>query len=152
LPDDKVFTHFVMRRTYTRDILQASFRTEGGRQLVLFVNHWPSRSGGRLESEPYRMTAAETLAHWHNRVHEEEGEDVAVLAMGDFNDEPGDRSLRDHALATAYRKRVTGTRTVRRFLNLAAPLAGTGDGTYFFDSQYNMLDQILAGGAALTGR
>lgn len=152
LPDDKVFTHFVMRRTYTRDILQASFRTEGGRQLVLFVNHWPSRSGGRLESEPYRMTAAETLAHWHNRVHEEEGEDVAVLAMGDFNDEPGDRSLRDHALATAYRKRVTGTRTVRRFLNLTAPLAGTGDGTYFFDSQYNMLDQILAGGAALTGR
>lgn len=148
---EQVFTHFVMRRTYTRDILQASFRTSSGKKLVLFANHWPSRSGGRLESEPYRMTAGETLAHWHNRVHEEHGEDVAVIAMGDFNDEPFDRSLVDYALAGNARQRVTRAREVRRFLNLMAPLAGVAEGTYVFDGQPNMLDQILVGKTLLTG-
>lgn len=149
--EDQVFTHFVMRRTYTRDILQASFRTASGRRLVVFANHWPSRSGGRLESEPYRMTAGETLAHWHNRVHEALGEDVAVLALGDFNDEPFDRSLVDYALAGNARQRVTRAREVRRFLNLMAPLSGAAEGTYVFDGQPNMLDQILAGKTVLTG-
>ncbi len=149
--ESKVFTHFVMRRTYTRDILQATFRTTSGRTLVVLVNHWPSRSGGQFESEPYRMTAGETLAHWHQRVHEEVGEDVAVLAMGDFNDEPFDRSLRDYALSSAFRKKVTQSRSVYRFLNLMAPLAGTGEGTYVFDGEPNMLDQILVGKSLLTG-
>jgi hypothetical protein len=153
----QVFTHFVMRRTYTRDILQATFETASGRNLVLLANHWPSRSGGQFESEPYRMTAAETLAHWHTRIHEEQGEDVAVLAMGDFNDEPFDRALVHYALATNARDRVTvkpasgPLRLVRRFLNLAAPLAGAGEGTYFFSGQPNMLDQMLAGRALVTG-
>ncbi len=150
--DEKVFTHFVMRRTYTRDILQATLRTASGRSLVVFVNHWPSRSGGQFESEPYRMTAGETLAHWHNRVHEELGDDVGVLAMGDFNDEPFDRSLRDYALASGYRPKVTQSRSVHRFLNLMAPLAGAGEGTYLFDGEHNMLDQILVGKTVLTGR
>jgi predicted extracellular nuclease len=152
---EQVFTHFVMRRTYTRDILQASFGTEAGRTLVLLANHWPSRSGGQFDSEPYRMTAAETLAHWHTRIHEERGEDVAVLAMGDFNDEPFDRSLVHYALATNARSRLTvkppggPLRPVRRFLNLAASLAGAGEGTYFFSGQPNMLDQMLAGPMAI---
>ena len=153
----KIFTHFVMRRTYTRDILQVPFTTAGGRSLVLLANHWPSRSGGQFESEPYRMTAAETLAHWHTRIHEEQGEAVAVLAMGDFNDEPFDRSLVHYALATNAPDRVTGRlgsgplRVVRRFLNLAAPLAGSGEGTYFYSGQPNMLDQMLAGRALVNG-
>lgn len=148
----KVFTHFVMRRTYTRDILQASItHAATGRTLILFANHWPSRSGGRWESEPYRMTAGETLAHWHNRVHEEAGEDVAVLALGDFNDEPFDRSLVDYALAVNYRPKVTRAREVRRFLNLMAPLAGVAEGTHVFDGKPNILDQILAGKTVLTG-
>ncbi|WP_372623971.1 endonuclease/exonuclease/phosphatase family protein [Falsiroseomonas sp.] len=146
-----VFTHFVMRRTYTRDILQASFRTASGRELVLFANHWPSRSGGRFESEPYRMTAGETLAHWHNRVHEERGENITVLAIGDFNDEPFDRSLVDYAQATNTRGRVTRARSVRRFLNLMAPLVGAAEGSYVFDGQPIMLDQILAGRSAVSG-
>ena len=42
-----VFSHFVMRRTGTRDITQATFTTNGGgNDVVALVNHWPSRSGG----------------------------------------------------------------------------------------------------------
>jgi hypothetical protein len=140
----QIFTHFGHAPHYTRDILQATF----GRLPAATWCCWPtlpSRSGGQFESEPYRMTAAETLAHWHTRNHEEQGEDVAVLAMGDFNDEPFDRALVHYALATNARDRVAvkpasgPLRLVRRFLNLAAPLAGAGEGTYFFSGQPNML-------------
>jgi predicted extracellular nuclease len=149
---ETVFTHFVMRRTYTRDILQATFATRAGRRLVVFANHWPARSGGRWESEPFRMTAGETLAHWHGRVREELGEDIAVLALGDFNDQPFDRSLVDYALATNNRGQVERGREVPRFLNLMWPLAGAAEGSYVFEGQPHLLDQVLAGRSLLSGR
>ncbi len=30
-------------------------------KITVFVNHWPSRSGGQIESEPNRISAAQTL-------------------------------------------------------------------------------------------
>jgi hypothetical protein len=44
-----VFSHFVMRRTGTRDITQATFRANTGHELVALCNHWPSRCGGVVE-------------------------------------------------------------------------------------------------------
>ena len=51
--EEKVFGHFVLRRTATRDILQVNFLTKHSNEqqrLVLVANHWPSRSGGQFES------------------------------------------------------------------------------------------------------
>jgi Endonuclease/Exonuclease/phosphatase family len=45
-----IFSHFVMRRTGTRDITQVTFTTQAGNDLVALCNHWPSRSGGTSES------------------------------------------------------------------------------------------------------
>jgi hypothetical protein len=85
----ELFSHFVMRRTGTRDITQVTFRTNAGNEFVALANHWPSRSGGHWsESQGFRMTAGETLGYWHGRIREEKGTNVAVLALGDFNDEP----------------------------------------------------------------
>ena len=43
---DLIFSHFVMKREATRDILQVNFKTKSsGKRLVLIGNHWPSRSG-----------------------------------------------------------------------------------------------------------
>ena len=57
-----------MRRTGTREIFQVNFRTSRGRTWSVFGNHWPSRSGGQLESAGYRTIAGETLAYFHERV------------------------------------------------------------------------------------
>lgn len=84
---EAVFSHFVMRRTGTRDITQATFTTQGGRDIVALCNHWPSRTGGTYESRGYRMTAAETLSYRHQRIWEVRGRDIPIIAMGDFNDE-----------------------------------------------------------------
>jgi endonuclease/exonuclease/phosphatase family metal-dependent hydrolase len=140
---EEQFNHFVMRRTATRDLLQVNFRTRGNRVLVVVGNHWPSRSGGALESACYRAIAGETLAYFHTRILEVLGPATPVLAMGDFNDEPPDRSLVDYALSTRSRTKVINA-DVPRFLNLMWEVAGQGVGTLYFDNWPNVLDQFLA--------
>ncbi len=137
------FSHFVMRRTATRDILQVNFRSHLNRLLVLIGNHWPSRSGGQWESAGYRAIAGETLAYFHQRIHEETGQDTPVLAMGDFNDEPFDSSLVNYALSTRDKTKVLNAQT-SRFYNLMWPLMGEGIGTLYFDNFANLFDQFLA--------
>jgi endonuclease/exonuclease/phosphatase family metal-dependent hydrolase len=144
------FSHFVMRRTATRDILQVNFRTHSGRLFVVVGNHWPARSGGQLESAGYRAIAGETLTYFHQRILEVHGADTPILAMGDFNDEPFDRSLVDYALSTRSRTKVVNAR-VARFLNLMWPFMGQGLGTHYFDNFPNVLDQFLVNKNMLKG-
>ncbi|HEY7772920.1 MAG TPA: endonuclease, partial [Marinagarivorans sp.] len=40
-----VFNHVVLKRNATRDILQATFKTNKGNEFVVIANHWPSRRG-----------------------------------------------------------------------------------------------------------
>ncbi|HEY6011437.1 MAG TPA: endonuclease/exonuclease/phosphatase, partial [Nitrospirota bacterium] len=151
LTAEEKFFHFVMRRTATRDLVQVNFRTSAGKLFVVIGNHWPSRSGGELESEPYRMMAGETLAYFHDRIRQVQNtDDVAVLAMGDFNDEPFSPSLVEYALSERSRAKVTNARTAR-FLNLMWPLMGQNSGTHYFDNYANMLDQFLVAKGLLTG-
>lgn len=57
-------SHVVHLRYRTRDILEAEFLVRAsGEQLVLIASHWPSRSQGRWESEPARITVAENIAY-----------------------------------------------------------------------------------------
>ena len=140
---DAQFSHFVMRRTATRDLLQVNIRTNKGRLLVVVGNHWPSRSAGALESAGYRAVAGETLGYFHQRILEEHGAQTPVLAMGDFNDEPPDRSLVDYALSARSRAKVINADTPR-FHNLMWPHMGAGLGSFYFDNFPNVLDQFLA--------
>ena len=149
-----VFSHWVMRRTGTRDITQATFRTAAGNELVALANHWPSRSGDAYKSRGYRMTAGETLAYWHGRIREEKGNAIPIIAMGDFNDDPFDDSLAIHAMATRERGDVMRGRSAPWFYNMAwrylsqAAPDSTGrtrqiDGTLYFAGNGNVFDQIL---------
>ena len=140
---DALFSHFVLRRTATRDILQVNFKTRNDRLLVVVGNHWPARSAGKLASDGYRAIAGETLAYFHERILEVHGKETPVLAMGDFNDEPFDRSLVVYALSTQSRTKVVNARSPRLF-NLMWPLMGQGVGSHYFDNFPNMLDQFLA--------
>lgn len=115
--EDEVFSHRVIRRTGTRDITQVTFELDGD-ELVALANHWPSRSGGTEQSSGFRAVAGETLAYWHERIRKAKGPDVAVVAMGDFNDDPHDRSITVNANATRDRRKVVKG-TSARFYNLS---------------------------------
>ena len=60
---DEMFQHWVVKRYATRELFQVNFKIDG-KTVVLIGNHWPSRTAGQYESEPYRMTAGETLSYW----------------------------------------------------------------------------------------
>ncbi len=144
------FSHFIQKRTATRDLFQVNFKTRYDNQLIVIGNHWPARLGGQYESEPYRMMAGETLAYFHERIRQIYGKDVAVLAMGDFNDEPFNRSIAKYANAEQTRTKVTRARSAK-FLNLMWPLMGDGQGSYYGENDPKMLDQFLVSKGLLTG-
>lgn len=150
LPGEK-WHHAIVKRTATRDLLQVNFRTPRGKLLVVIGNHWPSRLGGQYESEPYRIIAGETLAYFHERIREIQGKDVGIIAMGDFNDEPFNRSLTDYAQSEQTRTKVTKA-TSAKFLNLMWPTLGKGIGSHYHENAPNLLDQFLVSKGLLTGK
>jgi hypothetical protein len=132
-----------MRRTATREILQVNFQTHQDRTWAVFGNHWPSRSGGPFESEGYRTIAGEPLSDFHQRVLDVHGAATPVLAMGDFNDEPGNRSLVTHALSVQQRTKVLHATSRPLLLNLMWEAVGRREGSLYFDNTPNVLDQFL---------
>ncbi|SEV99979.1 Endonuclease/Exonuclease/phosphatase family protein [Cognatiyoonia koreensis] len=159
---DLIFNHFVLRRTGTRDILQATFKTGAGQDLIVLCNHWPSRSGGTVESAGFRATAGETLGYWHQRILEECGDRAAVVAFGDFNDDPFDPSLRFNAVAGRERGDVVRGRSAQfynfawEYLQYQATDAEgnpkTLDGTLYFRGDGNVFDQVLVNRSVLDGK
>ena len=145
------FSHTIIKRTATRDLFQVNFTTEAGRLLVVIGNHWPARTAGVYESEPYRMLAGETLSYFCDRIEEIHGDSTPILVMGDFNDEPSNRSLTEYALADRNRTKVVYASSPRLF-NLMWPMMAQGVGTYYHNNEPNMLDQFLINGGALKSK
>ncbi len=139
---DSFFHYPVIKRYPTREIVQAGLKTEKGNELVLLGNHWPSRSAGQFESEPFRILAAETLSYFMERIQAIKGSDVPVVVMGDFNDEPHNRSLTDYALSTMDREKVVYARNPALY-NLMWELLGRRRGSYVYGGVPMMIDQFL---------
>lgn len=151
---DCIFFHYeVLKRSATRDIIQANLTTSKGTEIMFIGNHWPARSAGEHESAPYRMMAGETLSYWMKRIQEIKGRDAPIFVMGDFNDEPHSRSLMQYALSRMNRNRVVYGRNPYLY-NLMWPLLGSRQTSYVYNSESLMLDQFLVskGIAKKTGR
>ncbi|MBW8324502.1 MAG: endonuclease [Prolixibacteraceae bacterium] len=83
-PADKTFK--------TRDMLRVSGVLKDCDTLHLFINHWPSRYGGIMETMKYRRMAAETLKKEIKELLAKYP-GAKVICTGDFNDTPKDESL-----------------------------------------------------------
>lgn len=140
--DGKLFSLEIMKRTATRDLVQVHLKTKHKNELVLIGNHWPSRMGGQYESEPYRIMVAESLSYWIERIHQERGEDPSIVLMGDFNDNPFDRSITNYLLGTGNVERVKNARNHVLF-NPMYSFLDQGIGTHVFGSEQNLLDQFM---------
>ena len=112
----------------TRDILFISFITKEKDTINVFVNHWPSRRGGKESSENKRMIVSDSLKQYlKNTVNN-------IIIMGDFNDEPSDKSLLN----------ITSD---ERFLNLSVNKNNTGtikhEGSWFIFDQFIVSADLL---------
>lgn len=129
-------------RKPTRDILHVSGRVASGDTLDVFVCHFPSRSGGTRQSEPYRALVAGILRHTADSVVAARSHPYLII-MGDFNDGPSSRSVSE----------VLGARQVDEAEVLPASLynlmTGKKPGTYRYRGEWETLDQFIVGGGML---
>jgi hypothetical protein len=125
----------------TRDILYVKVLTLYHDTLHLFLNHWPSRRGGEEASAPKRALAASALRHTIDSIMSI-CSNASILISGDFNDEPGDTSVR-WVLGAAPPDDTTGAPLV----NLLWGNYLLGEGTHAHRDatgmHHNLLDQII---------
>ncbi len=120
----------------TRDILyvKAKFK-QSDKNVHIFVNHWPSRRSGQLESEEKRIVAATVLREQVDAIQKDE-QNPAIIIMGDFNDTPKDRSIAEVLNACP----VVSDCFLK---NLNYTYAENRQGSYNFRGDWQALDQLI---------
>lgn len=129
----------------TRDILYVKGIANDIDTLHIFVNHWPSRWGGQLESEDNRINAALTLKnHVDSLIALNTNSNIIIT--GDFNDNPINKSLKDILNA----KLEFETIEKNHLYNLSYHLQQTKKiGSHKYQGEWTMLDQMIVSGHLL---
>lgn len=126
----------------TRLILSAGFLLNKKDTLYVYVNHWPSRRGGENESDKNREAAASVLKNDIEGLLRK-SKNSNLLILGDFNDEPSDPSL--NKTLGAVDCGCDPAANVRSDLyNLAYQKHTAKEGSFFYQGNWNMLDNIIA--------
>ena len=124
----------------SRDVLYAKFSDRRGDTLHVFVNHWPSRYGGEMETIELRALAANTLKHKVDSLCFDKSHIPKIIIMGDFNDTPDDPSIRD--VLGAKSKKETGKDDI--LVNLFTDGNELGfKGTLKHQFHWQIFDQII---------
>jgi hypothetical protein len=122
----------------TRDILYAKGLL-GGDTLHLFINHWPSRSGGQNETDNKRFTVSRILKLFTDSIMRVNPE-AKIVITGDFNDGPEDASIHE-GLAAATVNEINST---RQLVDLSSQFAGKAAlGSHKFQGEWTVLDQFI---------
>jgi len=120
----------------TRKILCACVKIKNNDTLFILVNHWPSRFGGQLESEEGRIDASNTLIDILDTLKKKIA-NPRIIIMGDFNDNPTDRSI------LMLTEKVFTTPNGRKSLIVNMSESIEYPGTLKFNAVWFTFDQIL---------
>ena len=124
-------------KEYTRDVLLVSGKLDG-ESFSFIVNHWPSRRGGEKASEPNRIEAATLVKKIIEEIRKESLNEKIVV-MGDFNDNPNNKSIKKILLSKAKKEEVAPA----DLFNPMESLAKKGFGTTAFNDNWFLFDQLL---------
>jgi len=147
-------TVFLSDRYPTRLILNANLLSKSKDTLHIFVNHWPSRRGGAEASAKNRIAAANTLKMSIDKYFSNSTK-ANIIAMGDFNDEPVDVSIKEtlNALPISCAEIIKLPKfSYKNLYNLAYSKKINGEGSYKYQSEWDMIDQIIISGNLLTNK
>lgn len=133
----------------TRDILHAVGQLQNLDTLDVFVCHFPSRSGGDKETEPKRMAAAHILKHAVDSL-ETTRQDAKIIIMGDFNDYPENRSIREGLEVEDAYPALSSYDARKLYHLLAGNARGRNDyGSYRYRGEWGFLDHMIVTGNLL---
>lgn len=121
----------------TRDQLVVSGVMDNER-MHFIVNHWPSRYGGEKRSRPFRIAAAKVCRSLVDSLMELE-DDPKIIVMGDFNDDPIDKSVKKYLNTTGKKEKVNE----KTLYNPMYSMFEKGMGTLAYRDQWNLFDQLI---------
>lgn len=122
-----------------RGILHIQGEGPDGKALHIYVNHWKSRRGGVKETEHLRVYQGIALRRELDQLLSRES-DPRVIIMGDFNDEPTNRSINDMLHAGNKRKNTWLNDTYNLFYDMHNLDL---EGSYNYQAEWQMYDQII---------
>lgn len=129
----------------TRDILHVSGLLQSSDTLDVYVCHMPSRSGGKEETEPFRIHTSSILRESVDEILKIRIRPKIVI-MGDFNDYPDDKALVRILRTRPYKNEEA---LPLELYNLALNIV---PGSYRYQGAWNTLDQLIVNGELLPAR
>jgi len=130
----------------TRDILHIQGRLANGSRVHFFVNHWPSRREGIVESESRRLGAAKILRREIDEILRSDDE-ANIILMGDFNDTPVNKSIHAVLRAKGQHEQQPGD-----LINLLIEEHKKGEGTHVHNEKWEVFDQLIVSQGLLQGK
>jgi predicted extracellular nuclease len=122
----------------TRDVLYARGILGQLDTIHIFVNHWPSKFGGELASEPGRLAAGRLVREKVDSIRIFSPQ-ARIIIMGDFNDGPNSppllEALRAEPPKTPY--------SPKGLYNLHHRYDGSGTGTIKFQGAWEVIDMMI---------
>lgn len=129
----------------TRDIL-TMWGTIEDDPFFFVVSHWPSRRGGESQSSYLREGVATQIRAIADSVRSVNPA-VKVVVMGDFNDDPEDRSVSEALGGRQYIDRLEPSDMFNPYLQLHKD----GFGTLAYNDAWNLFDNIVVSANLATG-
>jgi hypothetical protein len=121
----------------TRDILYVKGLLDGD-SIHIFVNHWPSRSGGEERSIPARAAAAQVARRTIDSIVASNPMSKVVL-MGDLNDDPISPSV---LKVLGAKTKISDVKTSQLY-NPWYDLYRRGIGTLAYQDAWGLFDQVI---------
>lgn len=121
----------------TRDVLHVAGDLMGD-TVHVFVNHWPSRSGGQAASAPLRAIAAGVNRRVIDSLQAIDP-DSRIIVMGDLNDDPVDASVVKVLGSGGNKDKLKKGKLYNPWLSFYKK----GIGTLGYNDSWNLFDQIL---------
>jgi len=147
LKHETINIEFPWEKKYkTRDILYVQGLVGRKDTLNIFVNHWPSRRGGQEKSEPNRIFVAQQLKKAVDKIQAKNA-DAKIIIMGDFNDEPSDKAVKEILKADNN----NNIENPKALYNLMYNLQVNNEGSYNYRGDWNMLDNLIISNSLLNG-
>lgn len=128
----------------TRDILYVKGELDG-EVVHVFVNHWPSRREGTIETQARRCNAANRVRTEVDSIFKLE-KDAQIVIMGDFNDYPTDHSITWWLKAQPSDSKIQDN----TLYDLADRFAKEGKGTHKYKGEWGTLDQFIVSSGFLS--
>jgi predicted extracellular nuclease len=129
---------------HTRDIVYVRGELYGGKEMHVFVNHWPSRRGGEDLTVYKRIRAAEIVRAKVDLILAENPK-ANIVIMGDLNDHPTDKSVAETLKAKSRKDKKADLIDLMYEDHLAK------EGTHYYDG-WGCLDHFIVSKALFKGK